>query len=147
MKQAQRGFTLMELMIAVVIVGILSAAALPSYRSYVQKGERTAAKAVMLNIAQTEERYYTNNGVYLAFAEAPAAPTLGIQNYSGGSAATRKFAIKVTAGSIANASAALTDAYTITATPVSTDALCGVLKLDSTGAKAASGTGGVAQCW
>lgn len=147
MKQAEQGFTLIELMIAVVVIGILSAVAIPNYRSYVQKAERTAAKGVMLNISQTEERYYTNNGTYVAVAAAPAATTSGFQNYSGSSVATMKYSISVAAGSIANTSAALTDAYTITGTPVTTDALCGILKLDSTGAKAASGTGGVAQCW
>ena len=147
MKQAEQGFTLIELMIAVVVIGILSAIAIPSYRSYVQKAERTAAKGVMLNISQTEERYYTNNGTYAAVAAAPVATTSGFQNYSGSSVATMKYSIAVTAGSIANTSAALTDAYTITGTPVTTDALCGILQLDSTGAKAASGTGGIAQCW
>jgi type IV pilus assembly protein PilE len=147
MKQAQQGFTLIELMIAVVVVAILGAVALPSYRSYVQKAERGAAKSVMLNLAQTEERYFTNNGAYLAFAALPTAAPAGWQNYSGSSTSSVKYNIAVAAGSIANTGALISDAYTITATPVATDALCGTLKLDSTGAKAASGTGGVAQCW
>lgn len=147
MKQAQRGFTLIELMIAVVVIGILSAIAIPNYRSYVQKAERGAAKAVMLNIAQTEERYYTNNGTYLAVAALPAAAPSGWQNYSGSSATSVKYNITVVAGTIASPTTLISDAYTITAAPVATDALCGTLKLDSTGAKAASGTGGVAQCW
>jgi type IV pilus assembly protein PilE len=148
MKQAQRGFTLIELMIAVVVIGILSAIAIPNYRSYVQKAERGAAKAVMLNIAQTEERYYTNNGTYLAVAALPTAAPSGWQNYSGSSATSVKYNITVAAGLISTTPpAAITDNYTITATPVTTDGVCNILKLDSTGAKAASGTGGVAQCW
>ena len=148
MKQAQRGFTLIELMIAVVVIGILSAIAIPNYRSYVQKAERGAAKAVMLNIAQTEERYYTNNGTYLAVAALPAAAPSGWQNYSGSSATSVKYNITVVAGTIASPNTLISDAYTIiAAAPVATDALCGTLKLYSTGAKAASGTGGVAQCW
>jgi type IV pilus assembly protein PilE len=155
MKQAQRGFTLIELMIAVVVIGILSAIAIPNYRSYVQKAERGAAKAVMLNIAQTEERYYTNNGTYLAIAALPTAAPSGWQNYSGSSTTSVKYNITVAAGTIASSTTTLiSDAYTITAAPVATDALCGTLKLDSTGAKgiyspagAPAPTGTVAQCW
>ena len=148
MKQAQQGFTLIELMIAVVVVGILSAIAIPNYRSYVQKAERGAAKAVMLDLAQTEERYFTNNGAYLAIAALPTAAPAGWRNYSGSSATSVKYNIAVTAGVIAaGGPTAITDGYTITATPVTTDALCGTLQLDSTGARTASGTGGVAQCW
>jgi len=155
MKQAQRGFTLIELMIAVVVVGILSAVAIPNYRTYVQKAERGAAKAVMLNIAQTQERYFTNNGTYLAIAAPPTAAPAGWQNYSGSSASNAKYNISVAAGLLApsTVTAAITDNYTITATPVSTDALCGVLKLDSSGAKAIAPAGGttptgtVATCW
>jgi type IV pilus assembly protein PilE len=147
MKQAQRGFTLIELMIAVVVIGILSAIAIPNYRNYVQKAERGAAKAVMLNLMQTEERYFTNNGTYLAIASLPTAAPAGWQNYSGSSTTSVKFNITVAAGTIASSTTPISDAYKITAEPVSTDALCGTLQLDSTGAKAASGTGGVAQCW
>jgi type IV pilus assembly protein PilE len=148
MKQAQQGFTLIELMIAVVVVGILSAVAIPNYRSYVLKAERGAAKAVMLNLAQSQERYFTNNGTYLAIAALPTAAPAGWQNYSGGSAASAKYSVVVTGGVIATTGpTAITDGYTITATPAATDALCGTLSLDSTGVKTASGTGGVAQCW
>ena len=155
MKQAQSGFTLIELMIAVVVVGILSAVAIPNYRIYVQKAERGAAKAVMLNIAQTQERYFTNNGTYIAIAALPTAAPAGFQNYSGSSTSSVKYNITVAAGLLSGAgTAAITDNYTIAATPVSTDTLCGVLKLDSSGAKAigqppggTAPTGTVATCW
>jgi type IV pilus assembly protein PilE len=154
MKQTQQGFTLIELMVAVVVVGILSAIAIPNYRSYVQKAERGAAKAAMLNIAQTQERYFTNNGTYLAIAAPPTAAPAGWQNYSGSSTSV-KYNIAVTAGVISpTGSTAITDGYTITATPVTLDGVCNILKLDSTGAKSISSpsgsaapTGTVAQCW
>jgi type IV pilus assembly protein PilE len=150
MKQAQQGFTLIELMIAVVVVGILSAVAIPNYRSYVLKAERGAAKAVMLNLAQNQERYFTNNGAYLAIPALPAAAPAGWQNYSGSSAASAKYSVVVTGGVIATTGpTAITDGYTITATPIPADKdpVCAILRLDSTGAKTATGTGGVAQCW
>ena len=152
MKRTQQGFTLIELMIAVVVVGILSAIAIPNYRSYVQKAERGAAKAVMVDLAQTEERYFTNNGAYLAIAALPTAAPAGWQNYSGSSTNSARYSIVVTAGSVngnSTTSPPITDGYLITARPIPADRdpICGILRLDSTGAKAASGTGGVAQCW
>ena len=150
MKRTQQGFTLIELMIAVVVVGILSAIAIPSYRSYVLKAERGAAKAVMLDLAQTQERYFTNNGAYLAISAPPTAAPAGWQNYSGSTATSAKYSIAVTAGVIATGGpTAITDGYTITANPVPAgrDPVCAILRLDSTGARTASGTGGVAQCW
>jgi type IV pilus assembly protein PilE len=155
MKQAQRGFTLIELMIAVVVIGILSAIAIPNYRNYVQKAERGAAKAVMLNLMQTEERYFTNNGTYLAIAALPTAAPAGWQNYSGSSTTSVKYDITVAAGLISGAgTTAITDNYTITATPVTMDGVCNILRLDSSGAKAISSppgapapTGTIAQCW
>ncbi|MEH8018700.1 type IV pilin protein [Rheinheimera muenzenbergensis] len=58
------GFTLVELMIAVAIVGILAAVALPSYQAYVQRSNRAAAVACLTEIAQFMERNYTQNMRY-----------------------------------------------------------------------------------
>ncbi|HDZ56625.1 MAG TPA: prepilin-type N-terminal cleavage/methylation domain-containing protein [Pseudomonas xinjiangensis] len=65
MKNDQQGFTLIEVMIVVVIVGILSAIAYPAYEEHVRKGNRAEARAVLLNSAQALERYYSINGTYL----------------------------------------------------------------------------------
>ena len=62
MKQA--GFTLIELMIVVAIIGIIGAIAFPSYNSYMDKSRRADAKAGMLKIADRQERYYIQNGAY-----------------------------------------------------------------------------------
>ena len=59
-----RGFTLIELMIAVVIVAILAAVALPSYQNSVRKSRRPDAKTALLDLAAREERYYTVNNTY-----------------------------------------------------------------------------------
>jgi type IV pilus assembly protein PilE len=58
------GFTLIELMIAIVIVSILTAVALPSYKTYIRKGYRASAQAMMMDIANREEQFLLANRVY-----------------------------------------------------------------------------------
>jgi type IV pilus assembly protein PilE len=58
------GFTLVELLIAVVVVAILAAIAIPSYSAYVIRGQRAAAKAALVQAAQYLERNYTTSGCY-----------------------------------------------------------------------------------
>ncbi len=65
---SHRGFTLIELMIAVVVIGLLSAVAYPSYQQQVAKGRRTDAKQSLLELSQRMERYYTERGTYVGAA-------------------------------------------------------------------------------
>ncbi len=58
------GFTLIELVVAMVIVAILAAIAIPGYTSYVRKGRRTDAKSALLDMASLEERYFSLNNKY-----------------------------------------------------------------------------------
>lgn len=64
MKHQHQGFTLIELMIVVAIVGILSAIAYPSYAEYVRRGHRADARAGLLQAQQWLERAATAQGVY-----------------------------------------------------------------------------------
>jgi len=59
-----RGFTLIELMIVVAVIGILSAIAYPSYKSYILKSRRADAKNALLDLAAREERVYSNTNQY-----------------------------------------------------------------------------------
>lgn len=56
-----KGFTLIELMIVVVIMGILAAIAVPQYQGYVQKGRRAAAQAFLLQVAQRQQQFFLDN--------------------------------------------------------------------------------------
>ena len=60
----QSGFTLVELMIVVIVVAVLAAIAIPSYRDSVRKGNRRAAQAVMMDIANRERQYFLANREY-----------------------------------------------------------------------------------
>jgi type IV pilus assembly protein PilE len=64
-----RGVTLLELMIVVVIIGVIVAFAYPNYRDFTDRAKRNEAKAILLEIAQNQERFYLQNNRYGSLAE------------------------------------------------------------------------------
>jgi type IV pilus assembly protein PilE len=64
MKRPQNGVTLIELIVVVVIVGILAAIAVPSYRQYVIRSQRADAKAALLALATAQEKFYLQCNAY-----------------------------------------------------------------------------------
>ncbi|MEQ1579794.1 MAG: type IV pilin protein [Steroidobacteraceae bacterium] len=133
-----QGVTLIELMIVIVIIGILSAIAVPSYRNYVIRAQRTDAMSALLRVAAAQEKFYLQNNTYAdndALADAPPAG-LGINGTENG-----WYNLAITSGD-------LTREFTVTATPVSggaqaTDSHCDSFSLTSAGAKSATNT----DCW
>lgn len=60
----QRGVTLIELMLVVVIIAILGMIAVPSYRQYSMRAQRTEAKTALMQLATAQERFYLQNNTY-----------------------------------------------------------------------------------
>lgn len=73
MKVRQQGFTLIEVMIVVTVLGILASIAYPSYQQYLARGYRTEARALISELAQQAEQLYSARGDYRLFARCPAA--------------------------------------------------------------------------
>lgn len=132
----QRGFTLIELMITVGIIGILAAIALPSYTQYVQRGWRADARVSILENAQFMARVYSQNLDY-SKALGGTTPTLPIALSPQGSvAATAKYDITATA-TLATATAV--SSFEITAKARGwTDSKCGDLTITQNGLKGTS---------
>lgn len=136
----QRGFTLLELMIVVVVVGILAAIAVPSYQSYAIKTRRAAAAACLMELSQFMERFYTTNLRYdqSTTGAAVALPSTQCQN-------------SLTGHYTFTFSKAPTQrAYTLQAAPQGIQATqdpqkCGALALDQAGVRGS--TGGSSECW
>ncbi len=141
------GFTLIELMIAVVVVGILSAIAFPSYSAYVLRAQRASAKTVLLDLASQQESHFADRKRYATSLSALGLASNAMYALKDGSLSGNDHSDAVYR--IAIASGATAARYTLTATPVhgqARDTRCGTLSLNSAGAKTASGSDGM-QCW
>lgn|SRR5690554_2018166 len=128
-KNKIQGFTLLEMMIVVMVIGILAAIAYPAYSEYVQRGHRSEGQAALLDLAARQERFFAQN---MAYASSLAALGAGTQSASG------KYTVHI--------AAADTSTFSLLAVPTFADRKCGNLAFDSRGVKAVS-RGVASECW
>lgn len=134
------GFTLIELMVTVAIVGILASVAYPSYQEYVRKAKRAEGRVAMLQIMQQQERYMTQYNTYLAFAA--NASNIPFKTYSGESSSKSSYYI----GARACTGQTIQNCVEVFATPQYTDPFITQLTLTSTGVKSCTGSK-TSVCW
>ena len=138
-KNKSMGFTLIELMITVAIIGVLGAIAYPSYQDSVRKSRRAEGRSAMMEVIQQQERYMTQNNTYLAFAD--TATSSVFKNFSGDSKAKASYWI----GSRA-CSGDIKICVEVFGTPKYTDPDITELTITSTGVKSCTGTK-TSVCW
>ena len=122
-KRLQHGFTLIELMITVAIVGVLAAVAYPSYTRFIIKGNRAAAMAQMMDIANRQQQFLLANRAYATKAE------LTTSGYALPSEVSSKYSYDIAVGTSS------LPAHTITFTATGSQSSDGVLTLNSSGNK------------
>lgn len=137
MRSKIAGFTLIELMIVVAIIGVLAAIAYPNYQQHMQKSRRSDAQVALVQMAAAQERWYLQNNTYTN-----VLANVGCTDLAGICTENRWYTLSIP---VANAST-----FTLTATPVAggaqaNDLDCTTITLNSAGQR--GWTGGVNTCW
>ena len=140
-RRRMAGVTLIELMIVVVVVAILGMIAVPSYRQYTMRANRTEAKTALLRLQANQERWYLQNNTYTNDPE--------VLGFTGDKTENGVYTLAITSGD-------LTEGYTATATPtagggtngvsMTGDGECATFTITSQGLKSASPDSN-GRCW
>ena len=136
-----RGFTLIEVMVAVAVIAVLASIAFPSYQEAVRKSKRAEGKVAVLEALQQQERYATNFNTYLPFSA--GADALPIKTYSGTSGKdSAAFLIKADACD----NQTIDICVVVTGVPTYSDPKVSAISITSSGVKNCNGTSST-ECW
>jgi type IV pilus assembly protein PilE len=139
----QQGFSLIEMLIVVAIIGILVAVAVPSYQNSTLKTKRAEGKALLLEGAQRFERHFTQFNVYPTsiVTGAPADRTEIQMTAAETTSENGHYTLSLAAGTATT--------FTLRATPAAphADPICNLLTLNNLGQKTENGTGTYEECW
>lgn len=142
------GYTLLELMIVVMVIGIMAAIALPAYTRYITKSRRAAAEACLSMYAEYMERFYTTNLRYDQDTTGKALDSTALAALNLSCAATTATGPYYT---YSFSAASTQNTYSLQAVPsgrqATNDAQCGTLTIDQTGKRQISGTADLNTCW
>ena len=140
--KAENGFTLIEILIVVAILGVLASIALPAYQDSVLRAYRAEVKAELLIVAGDQERFFSSNNSYSTDATPLVSETP--MNLTTRTTENGHYAITVAAGGTGS----ITTSFLATATPQNDQAndTCTTLTISSTGVRGATG-GTVDECW
>ncbi len=130
------GFTLVELMVAVVILAIIVGIAYPSYRNYTIQTRRTDAQSILTQLANNQEKFFSNCNSYTTTMNAGDIANCTGLGYANNLSPDGHYQVAINGTTIAGAGTIAT-AFTATATPVAggLQAGNGALRIDSTGVK------------
>jgi len=137
-----KGFTLIELMIVVAVIGILAGIAYPSYQDYILRAKRGDAKAALLNMQLSQEKYRANCVQYATGIHASTRTCVlsGDHNLIGTTESpANDYAIAISSLDGSGTAVDFSTSYFITATPSHTDADCAIFVVDD-GGKVLTGT-------
>ena len=143
------GFTLVEVMIVVAIVGILAAIAYPSYQDSVRKGRRAQARMALSDLLQQQERRYTQRNTYLSFTTTDQGVPTAVSEtiaagqpfpfrvFSSDSSVNSAYVLTSDAcpSGVGNAVLAVIDCIQVNARPLQMDPAVNILSLTTTGGK------------
>ena len=154
LQRTSAGFTLVELLIVIAVLGILASTAFPTFNEFLRKGRRASARGAIVELLQQQERLMTQTGSYRPIPTPGMAGT-SFKTFTGDSISTASHLLAAgpcdATGGAKGASAppSITECVRVSAEPQQSDPAVGTIWMDSTGRKECDGTrkSEARMCW